>query len=256
MDVLPTAKAVNGASLLCLPPELLSGVCRRLSPADSLLFRSTNSVIRGLSTPHDRVWDLVRGPAQACLHKGLQLMEMNCARLSDVRPPRVARREWPEVRTTGRSTAIDEPTLKRYALNASLLRFLARAGHPARDAYGDAWDEGRLQGPPPEDKKRWAYIQLPPAPSGIHANQICTLTYEFELTKGAYARAHFSQHKGANAAGIDTCFEHARLLYEQALHQESGQAGLTFLFKPFLHGGERPLMSQARASEYRSRFGA
>jgi hypothetical protein len=179
-------------------------------------------------------------------------MEMDHARLCDVRPPRTSRRHSPQVYTTGRSTAIDEPTLKRYALNAALLRFLARAGHPVQDAYGDAWDESMLQRAPPEDKKRWAYIRLPPPPTGSYANQICTLTYEFTLRAGNYTSAHFSQHKGANVAGIDTCFEQARLLYVHAFGKVFAESGVGFQFMPHRHGGANPLMSQAGASVHAS----
>lgn len=164
------------------------------------------------------------------------LIGIDAARLVDVDRPVVSKKRWPPVHMTGRQAPIDEPTLKRYALNAALLRYLAHRGvADVTDAFGQPWDEsvrGQVA-----DKKRWNILRLPAPRDTLYSpNAVCTLTFAFDMQGGDYKRSLFAQTKGANMAGIDTCFEQATAVYTRALGRAFGARA-----RRLVPAGARPL---------------
>lgn len=235
------------ASLESLPVELLDAIKGWLDPVSSLLFRSTNTAMRALTTPADRRWDTETGPILRCVRRALPLVGLAPERLVDAGRPASSKRAWPRVRTTGRQTPVDEPTLKRYALNAALHAYLARVGFgdEITDDFGQPWDDNvRLE--EVADKKRWNFLRLPaPGGDGPDAKALCALTYAFECVQGDYKMVVFRQSKGANAAGIDRCFEQATAVYEHAVGTTFGARNVPFRLDPHRYGGPTPRIRAA-----------
>jgi hypothetical protein len=223
-----------------LPSELLLDIKKRLDPPSSRLFRSTCKALMALTEPSDAEWDQLKGPMMCSLRRGAARAGISVARLSDAQRPRHAKRTWPPVRSAGRKTPVDEPTLKRYALNAALMRHLSLLGFPVTDNHGRRWfDDGDGDEPGPvEDKRRFAYLHLPRPGSGDNGNVECALSFQFETGRGYYMRALFEQAKGSNAHGIDACFEHAQQMFQLAA------APATLLMKPSRWGGPCPRMDE------------
>ncbi|AGO83421.1 hypothetical protein psal_cds_40 [Pandoravirus salinus] len=253
-DVDRTACA-DAQHLLSLPPEILAMIKDRLDPLSSLWFRSSSTLLRALTTASDRRWDTETGPIDRCVTRVLPLVGIDAARLVDVDRPTTSKKRWPPVHTTGRQAPIDQPTLKRYALNAALLRYLAHRGVAnVTDAFGHAWDES-VRGEA-ADKKRWNVLRLPAPRDTRHSpNAVCTLTFAFDMQGGDYKRSLFAQTKGANVAGIDTCFEHATAVYAHALGRAFGTRAVPFLLAPQLYGGPAPRIAAAGARCKGVRFG-
>ncbi|AVK75626.1 hypothetical protein pneo_cds_19 [Pandoravirus neocaledonia] len=230
-----------------LPVELLAEIKSWLDPMSSLFFRSTSTAMRALTTPADRRWDTETGPILRCAQRVLPMLGLSPERLVDAGRPASSKRAWPRVRSTGRQTPVDEPTLKRYALNAILHAYLARVGFGGEvtDHFGQPWDDN-VAGDEVADKKRWNFLRLPASGgSGPDANAVCTLTYAFNCVRGDYKAALFCQSKGSNAAGIDRCFEHATAVYEAVVGRAFCARGVPFCLDPHRHGGPTPRIRAA-----------
>nr|UDO47222.1 hypothetical protein [Pandoravirus massiliensis] len=230
-----------------LPVELLAEIKSWLDPVSSLLFRSTSTAMRALTTPDDRRWDTETGPILRCVRRALPLIGLTPERLIDAGRPASSKRAWPRVRTTGRQTPVDEPTLKRYALNAALHAYLARTGFAGEvtDDFGQPWDDN-LPTEEVADKKRWNFLRLPaPGGDGVDAKALCTLTYVFDCVQGDYKAVLFRQSKGSNAAGIDRCFEQATSVYEHAVGAAFRARGVPFRLDPHRYGGATPRIRAA-----------
>ncbi|AVK74466.1 hypothetical protein pqer_cds_44 [Pandoravirus quercus] len=245
----------SARGLLSLPPEILAMIKDWLDPLSSLWFRSSSVLLRSLTTAADRRWDTETGPIDHCVARVLPLVGIDAARLVDVDRPVVSKKRWPSVHTTGRQAPIDEPTLKRYALNAALLRYLAHRGVAnVTDAFGQAWDES-VRGQA-ADKKRWNVLRFPAPRDTLYSpNAVCTLTFAFDMQGGDYKRALFAQTKGANAAGIDTCFEQATAVYARALGRAFDARAVPFLLAPDLYGGPTPRIAASGSRTKGGRFG-
>lgn len=238
---------IQSIRLETLPVELLVAIKGWLDPVSSLFFRSTSTAMRALTTPADRRWDTETGPILRCVRRVLPLVGLVPERLVDADRPASSKRAWPRVRTTGRQTPVDEPTLKRYALNAALHAYLDRAGFGGEitDDFGQPWDDS-VRACEVADKKRWNFLRLPaPGGDGPDAKALCTLTYVFDCVQGDYKAVLFRQSKGSNAAGIDRCFEHATAVYETAVGDAFCARGVPFCLDPHRYGGPTPRIRAA-----------